>query len=160
MLVNSRYFTLFHKFSHVFTKYFILLVWTNNAQNRIASHRLIHKKPFVLKTIHVTSSYRKNKRFFVKKPMRGYFWLCLPSIPVKKKDFVKKCENLWIHANSIHVNSREKAWKSVNLAALYVNNENFQFSENRVGLYLPSHWLYKNRKILVRIEFKIIFITT
>jgi hypothetical protein len=30
------------------------------------------------------------ERFFVKKPMRGYFELCLPSIPVKKKYFVKK----------------------------------------------------------------------
>jgi hypothetical protein len=32
-----------------------------------------------------------------------------------KKDFVKKCENLWIHANSrkftrIHVNSRKFTW--------------------------------------------------
>jgi hypothetical protein len=33
------------------------------------------------------------ERFFVKKPMRGYFKRCLPSIPVKK-NFVKKCENL------------------------------------------------------------------
>jgi hypothetical protein len=31
------------------------------------------------------------ERFFVKKPMRGYFESCLPSIPVKN-DFVKKYE--------------------------------------------------------------------
>jgi hypothetical protein len=68
---NSRKFTKFHNISREFTKSFFLPVF--------------HKKSFVLKTIHVTPSYRKNKRFFVKKPIRGYFERCLPSIPVEKK---------------------------------------------------------------------------
>jgi hypothetical protein len=59
--------------SHFFTKFFFLPVWTaNKAKYSLSSHELFHKKSFVLKTIHVTSSYRKNKRFFVKKLMRGY----------------------------------------------------------------------------------------
>jgi hypothetical protein len=70
--VNSREFTKFHTFSREFTLFhesFFLLVWTaNKAKHSLASHGLFHKKSFVLKTIHVTSSYRKNKRFFVKKP--------------------------------------------------------------------------------------------
>jgi hypothetical protein len=51
----------------------------NNAQNSLSW--AFSEKYFVLKTIHVTSSYRKNNRFFVKKPMRGYFERFLPSIP-------------------------------------------------------------------------------
>jgi hypothetical protein len=63
--VNSpKKFTLFHE---IF--FFTGIVWT---KLNIASYELFHKKSFVLKTIHVTSSYRKNKRYFVKKLMRGY----------------------------------------------------------------------------------------
>jgi hypothetical protein len=53
-------------------------------QINIASHELFHKKSFVLKKIHVTSSYSKNKRFFVKKPMRAYVFLAA-LFAVKKK---------------------------------------------------------------------------
>jgi hypothetical protein len=44
------------------------------------------KKSFVLKTIHVTSSYRKNKRFCEKAYERQFLALfAVPSIPVKKR---------------------------------------------------------------------------
>jgi hypothetical protein len=82
--VKKCEFTNCHTFSR--NLFFILLVWTANKLN-IASHELFHKKS--------SSSYRKNRRFFAKKPMRGYFKLCLPSIPVKKKiswKSVKICE--------------------------------------------------------------------
>jgi hypothetical protein len=109
----SREFTwIQEKDSYFFTKSFFLPVWTaRQTKLNIASHELFHNKSFVLKTIHVTSSYRnplqiataseprkfklthavkpkflgsdavaickglryrKNKRFFLKKLMRGY----------------------------------------------------------------------------------------
>jgi hypothetical protein len=67
--VNSRKFTNFHTFSRNLFFY----RYGGQTTLKIASHGLFHKKSFVLKTIHVTSSYMKNKRFFVKKSMRGYF---------------------------------------------------------------------------------------
>jgi hypothetical protein len=42
----------------------------------------------------------------MKKPMRGYFERCLPSIQVKKK--IVKCHNFLREFTRIHVNSREK----------------------------------------------------
>jgi hypothetical protein len=100
---NSREFTLtkFHTFSREFTNF--------HTYHEIYFMDFL-KKSFVLKTIHVTSSYRKNKRFVVKNPARGYFERCLPSIPVKKKISWKSL--------NIFVNSREKVWNFVNLAAL------------------------------------------
>jgi hypothetical protein len=44
---------------------------TNNSKT--GSQGLFHKKYFVLKTIHVTSSYRKNKRFFFEKDHERLF---------------------------------------------------------------------------------------
>jgi hypothetical protein len=60
---------------------------------KIASHGLFHKKSFIFAIRGGNMDCFEYERFFVKTPMRGYFLLCLPSIPVKK-DFVKKCENL------------------------------------------------------------------
>jgi hypothetical protein len=112
VLANSQIFTLFHEI-------FFLPVWTaKNAQN---SHSwAFSNKSFVLKTIHVTSSYRKNKRFFYEKAHERLFWALFTVHTGEKKiswKSVKMCEYfLWIHANSREkvgnfVNSREFAWK-------------------------------------------------
>jgi hypothetical protein len=56
------------------------------------------------------------ERFFVKKSIRGYFERCLPSIQVKKK-FIKKFENLGIHANS---REKMRIWQHCK-STVYIN---------------------------------------
>jgi hypothetical protein len=79
VLPNSRFFTWIRVNSQIFTPFsrnIFFYRYGRQTKLKIASHGLFQKKSFVLKTIHVNSSYRKNKRLFVKKPMRGYF--CRP----------------------------------------------------------------------------------
>jgi hypothetical protein len=100
VLPNSRFFTWIHKFSHFFTKSFFLPVWTAN-KAKIASHGLFHKKYLIFPLREGNMDFFEYERFVAKKPMRGYFKLCLPSIPVKKNDFVKICEFTWIWQHCI-----------------------------------------------------------
>jgi hypothetical protein len=110
----SREFTNFH----TFLRNLFFYRYGRKTKLKIASHGLFHKKSFVLKTIHFTSSYRKNKRIFVKKAHERLFIALFAVNTGKKKDFVKKCEFfLWIHAKKceiswIHANSRDREFGS------------------------------------------------
>jgi hypothetical protein len=65
--VNSSEFTKFHTFSRN-------LFFGRQTKLKIASHGLFHKKSFVIKTIHVTSSYIIGKiKDFCEKLTRGFF---------------------------------------------------------------------------------------
>jgi hypothetical protein len=71
---------------HTFSRNLFFYRYGRQTKLKKASHGLFHKKSYVLKTIHVTSSYRKIKRFFVIK-----LFLALFAVRTgKKKDFVKK----------------------------------------------------------------------
>jgi hypothetical protein len=86
VLPNSHFFTKKnHTFSREFTNFhtflwnlFFLPVWLNKAKNSLSW--AFSQISFVLKTIYVTSFYRKNKRFFVKKLMReaSFSFVCRP----------------------------------------------------------------------------------
>jgi hypothetical protein len=81
--VNFQVFTPFHEI-------FILPVWAaNNAKNKIASHGIFHKKSYIFPLRGGKMDCLEYERFFVKKPMRGYFSRCLAFIPVKKKISLK-----------------------------------------------------------------------
>jgi hypothetical protein len=73
---------------HAFSRNLFLPVWTaNNAE--MAFHGLFHKNLFYLKQSMLLPLIR-NIKFFVKKPMRGYFERCLSSIYTG----TKKCEKV------------------------------------------------------------------
>jgi hypothetical protein len=66
---NSREFTKFHTFSQ--NLFFLLVCKANNA--KIASNWLFHKKSFIFPIRESNVDCFEYERFFVKKPMRGYF---------------------------------------------------------------------------------------
>jgi hypothetical protein len=72
---SAAKFTFFHANSRKFTNFhqiFFLPVWTaNNA--KIVSHGLFHKKSFMFPKRGGNMVCFKYRRFFVKRPMRGYF---------------------------------------------------------------------------------------
>jgi hypothetical protein len=74
---NSQIFTLNHEiFFHQYGRQITL---------KIASHGLFHKKSFIFPIREGNMDCFEYERFFVKKPMRGYFEHCLPKIQVKKR---------------------------------------------------------------------------
>jgi hypothetical protein len=67
--VNSREFTNFHTFHEIF----FLPVYGRQTRLKIVSHGLFHKKSFMFSIRGGNMDCFEYERFFVKKPMRGYF---------------------------------------------------------------------------------------
>jgi hypothetical protein len=94
--VNSQIFTLFHEI-------LFLLVWTANKAKYSLSWAFL-QKIFFSKQSMLPPLIGKIKDFLWKSPWEAILAL-FAAHTGKKKDFVKKCEILWIH-----VNSHEKVW--------------------------------------------------
>jgi hypothetical protein len=74
-IYSATKFTLFHVNSQMFTLFHGLLFFRYGRQTKlkIASHGLFHKKSFIFPIRGGNMDCFEYERFFVKKPMRGYF---------------------------------------------------------------------------------------
>jgi hypothetical protein len=72
VLPHSRFFTWIREMSHFFAKSFFYR-YGRQTKLKIASHGLFHKKSFIFPIRGDNMDCFEYERFFVKKPIRGYF---------------------------------------------------------------------------------------